>query len=68
LSAAPFCGAATSLAKYSTGPSNFLLLNLYIAPVWRILQNFKNPSNFRDMLLPPKEPQVAALPKATVRT
>jgi len=45
-----------------------LLLNLYIAPVWRILQNFKNPSNFRDMLLPPKEPQVAALPKATVRT
>jgi len=53
-----FCVATSPCEIIRLGPSNFLLLNLYIRAYCGTLCKIQNPSNFRGMLLPPKNPKL----------
>jgi hypothetical protein len=52
---------STNRISKTVAPSNFSLLNLYIPADCGSLCKIQNPSNFRGMLLPPKNPMLPGL-------
>jgi hypothetical protein len=57
---APVSASLLRPAKYQTRPFKLLLLNLYIRAQFGALCKPQKPSNFRGMLLPPKNPKLLA--------